>query len=394
MKSSNIESIKSSHCWKIIVVDDKEQVHAVTRLALQNFQYKHKSLELISAYSSSEGQQLLEQNPDTAVLLLDIVMEREEAGLDLVKYTREKLHNRFIRIILRTGQPWIAPEQSIIEEYDINGYILKTELTQHKLFCFLLTAIRNYHNLLTVEEARQHISAQNKALENSNLILEKKVQEYTQILQKQTLALVENNKKLELEVQAKLHAQQNLEIINEKLFEANKKLSLLANQDALTGLANRRYFDVYLQQVWESAQENKHPLSILICDIDFFKGYNDSYGHQEGDHCLQRVSQIIHRVAGKSEGFAARFGGEEFAMVLPNTNLIDSQTIAGKLRSEIHNARLPHRASTVSEYVTVSIGVTSIQFQSDGSINDLIHRADQALYEAKKLGRNQFVTLH
>lgn len=394
MKSPNIESIKSSNCWKIIVVDDKEQVHAVTRLALQSFRYKHKSLELLPAYSSKEGQQLLEQNPDTAVLLLDVVMERDEAGLDLVKYIREELHNRFIRIILRTGQPGIAPEQSIIEEYDINGYSLKTELTQQKLFCFLLTAIRSYHNLLTVEEARQRISDKNKELENSNLILEKKVQEYTQILQKQTLALVENNKKLELEIQAKLYAQQNLEITNKKLFEANKKLSLIANQDALTGLANRRHFDMYLQQVWETAKENNQPLSMLICDIDFFKGYNDSYGHPEGDHCLQKVSHIIHRVAGKSKGFAARFGGEEFAMVLPNTNLIDSQTIADQLRSEIHNARLPHQASTVSEFVTVSIGVTSIQFQSDGSINDLIHRADKALYEAKKLGRNQFVTLY
>lgn len=394
MKSPNIESIKSSHYWKIIVVDDKEQVHAVTHLALQNFRYKNKSLELIPAYSSKEGQQLLEENPDTAVLLLDVVMERDEAGLDLVKYIREKLHNRFIRIILRTGQPGIAPEQSVIEEYDINGYILKTELTQQKLFCFLLTAIRSYHNLLTVEEARQRISDKNKELENSNLVLEKKVQEYTQILQKQTLVLVENNKKLELEIQAKLYAQQNLEVSNKKLFEANKNLSLIANQDALTGLANRRHFDVYLQQVWGIAEETKQPLSMLICDIDFFKGYNDSYGHPEGDHCLQKVSHIIHRVAAKSEGFAARFGGEEFAVVLPNTNLIDSQTVADKLRSEIHNARLPHRASTVSEFVTVSIGVTSIQFQSDGSINDLIHRADQALYEAKKLGRNQFVTLH
>lgn len=394
MKSPNIESIEFSHCWKVIVVDDDEQVHAVTRLALKNFRFKHKSLKLIPAYSSKEGQQLLEQHPDAAVLLLDVVMERDEAGLDLVTYVREKLHNHFVRIILRTGQPGIALEQSIIEGYDINGYILKTELTQQRLFCFLFTAIRSYHNLLKVEEARQRISAQNKELEKSKLILEKKVQEYTQILQEKTLVLAQKNKKLELEIQAKLDAQRNLKISNKKLLEANNQLSLIANQDALTGLANRRHFDMYSQQVWEITKEKKQPLSMLICDIDFFKGYNDNYGHPEGDRCLQNVSQIIHRVATKSEGFAARFGGEEFAVVLPNTNLIDGRAIADKLRSGVHNARLPHRASTVSEFVTVSIGLTSIQFPSDGSINDLINRADQALYKAKALGRNQVVTLH
>lgn len=111
--------------WKVIVVDDEEQVHEVTRLALKNFKFADKPLEIISAYSSEEAQQVLNQNPDTAVLLLDVVMETDEAGLELVKHIRDHLHNIFVRIILRTGQPGIAPEKSVIEGYDINDYKTK-----------------------------------------------------------------------------------------------------------------------------------------------------------------------------------------------------------------------------------------------------------------------------
>lgn len=382
------------HVWKVIVVDDEEQVHAVTRLALKNFKFANKSLEIISAYSGEEAQKLFDQNPDTAVLLLDVVMETDEAGLNLVRYIRENLHNLFVRIILRTGQPGIAPEKSVIEGYDINDYKTKTELTQQKLFSSLITAIRSYRDLLTVEESRQQIAALNHQLEEAKQNLERKVQERTQALQQQTLALAAKNKQLEAEIQAKLYAQKALETTNQQLDKANKQLSLLANHDALTGLANRRRFDEYLQQIWKQVQREQQSLTLLICDIDYFKQYNDTYGHLEGDICLRSVAQRIHQVIVRPLDLVARFGGEEFAIILPNTGLAGGQVVADKLHVAIHQAQLLHRDSAVSDYVTISIGVASLRSQSQKSLSDLINAADQALYQAKQSGRDQVFVSH
>jgi len=340
------------HGWKIIIVDGEEQVHAVTQLALKNFKLANKSVEILSAYSDEEAQQLLDQNPDTAVLLLDVAIETNEAGLDLVEHIRENLHNGFVRIVLRVGQRGIAPEKSVIEGYDINDY-------------------------------RQLAEAQQD--------LEKKVQERTQALQQQTLTLAAKNKQLEEEIQAKLYAQKTLEATNKKLDEANKQLFLLANHDALTGLANRRRFDEYLHQIWKQMLREQQPLTLLICDIDYFKQYNDTYGHLEGDICLRTVAQKIHQVIVRPLDLVARFGGEEFAIVLPNTDEVGGQMVADKLRRMILHAQLLHHSSTVSEFVTISIGGASLHSQSEHSLAFLINQADQALYQAKQWGRNQSV---
>ncbi|WP_299412516.1 diguanylate cyclase [Acaryochloris sp. IP29b_bin.148] len=390
---AQISDNEVSHGWKIIVVDDEEQVHAVTRLALKNFKFADKSLKILSAYSGEEAQKLLDENPDTAVLLLDVVMETDEAGLELVKYIRENLHNLFVRIILRTGQPGIAPEKSVIEGYDINDYKTKTELTQQKLFSSIITAIRSYRDLLTVEESRQQIALLNRQLEEAKQDLEQKVQERTQALQQQTLALAAKNQQLEQEIQAKLYAQRALEATNKQLDEANQQLSLLANHDALTGLANRRRFDEYLQTIWKQMLREQQPLTLLICDIDYFKQYNDTYGHLEGDICLRTVAQKIHQVIVRPLDLVARFGGEEFAVVLPNTDLAGGQVVANKLQQVIHQSQLLHQSSRVSQFVTISIGGASLRSHANQPLSDLIHRADQALYQAKQLGRARVVVL-
>lgn len=141
--------------WKVMIVDDEEEVHAISTIVLRDFEFEGYGLEFLSAYSGAEGMRLINENPDTAVMLLDVVMESDEAGLDVVKYIRNELQNRFVRIILRTGQPGEAPEKTIVANYDINDYKEKTELTSDKLTTSVMSAIRAYRDIVALESSRR-----------------------------------------------------------------------------------------------------------------------------------------------------------------------------------------------------------------------------------------------
>lgn len=141
--------------WKVMVVDDDADVHAMTRMVLRNYQFEGRGLTFICGSSGKEAQQLMAEHPDTAILLLDVVMERQQAGLDAVQYIRETLQNPFVRIILRTGQPGLAPEQTVIISYDINDYKEKTELTAQKLITVVTASLRAYRDLRIIEENRR-----------------------------------------------------------------------------------------------------------------------------------------------------------------------------------------------------------------------------------------------
>ena len=149
--------------WKILVVDDEPAVHQVTQLALKNFVFSGKSLSFFSAYSSQEAKQLIATHPDTALILLDVVMDTNNAGLEVVQYIREELKNRRVRIILRTGQPGDAPEESVMINYDINDYKLKVELTRQKLITTTIAALRSYRDIIIIEEQSIKLA---EALEN------------------------------------------------------------------------------------------------------------------------------------------------------------------------------------------------------------------------------------
>ncbi len=146
---------ESKHPWKILIADDEEEVHAVTRMVLDNFVFENHGVELFSAYSGKDTMQILREHPDTAVLLLDVVMENDTTGLEVVRYIRDELQNNFVRIILRTGQPGQAPERQVTMEYDINDYKEKTELTAQKLFTTVIGLLRAYRDLRTIEKNRQ-----------------------------------------------------------------------------------------------------------------------------------------------------------------------------------------------------------------------------------------------
>src|ERR1700753_1122806 len=141
--------------WKIAVIDDDQAVHEGTRFALSDYSLNGAGLEILSAYSAAEGRTLMRDNPDIAAVLLDVIMETDVAGLELVEYIRNEIHNETVRIILRTGQPGQAPERRVIVQYDINDYKAKTELTADKLFTSLTAALRSYQQLERMEQTRR-----------------------------------------------------------------------------------------------------------------------------------------------------------------------------------------------------------------------------------------------
>ena len=156
--STNELPLSRGDSWKILIVDDESEIHNITKLVLNDFSFKGKSLTIISAYSGQEAKELLKENPDTALILLDVVMETDDAGLDVVKYIRDVLDNLLVRIILRTGQPGEAPEDVVIIHYDINDYKTKTELTTRKLFTAIVTALRSFSALTKLEESRRELA--------------------------------------------------------------------------------------------------------------------------------------------------------------------------------------------------------------------------------------------
>lgn len=159
--------------------------------------------------------------------------------------------------------------------------------------------------------------------------------------------------------------------------------------DGLTGISNRRKFDEYLDSTWNLAVRVSMPISILMMDIDFFKQYNDNYGHQGGDDCLIKIAQVLSRTIVRKTDFLARYGGEEFVCVLPNTDADNAFIIAEKLRLNVMSLNIPHAYSSVEKIVTISIGVAAKFPTKNLSYVELVEEADKALYKSKESGRNK-----
>ena len=175
------------------------------------------------------------------------------------------------------------------------------------------------------------------------------------------------------------------------LQKANHELQRLAIIDGLTQVANRRHFDDCLQTEWRRMRREKMPLGLIMCDIDYFKLYNDNYGHQEGDRCLHAVAQIIDECLKRPADMVARYGGEEFGVILPNTHADGAYHVAEIIRKAVMGLQIPHAHSKVDDYVSLSLGVSCMIPSPGESPEALIGVADEALYIAKKQGRNQVV---
>jgi diguanylate cyclase (GGDEF)-like protein len=214
----------------------------------------------------------------------------------------------------------------------------------------------------------QEIQQSRHQLEEYSRSLEQKVTERTRSLQQE----VQNRTAAELALQA-----------------ANQELQRIAYLDGLTQIANRRRFDERLAQEWRRMKRDQLPLALVLCDVDYFKQYNDHYGHQMGDECLRKVAQVIESAAKRPADLAARYGGEEFTVILPNTPLAGVIQVAEEIQHQMKLLQLPHQVSSVSPYVTLSFGIASIVPMDTISLEELIAKVDRALYRAKIAGRDR-----
>ena len=185
-----------------------------------------------------------------------------------------------------------------------------------------------------------------------------------------------------------IQMRQSLLVLTRKLDSANQELKRLTSLDGLTGIPNRRHFDEVLDREWRRAMRQGDELAILMCDIDFFKLYNDTFGHQAGDECLCKVAQALTSTMDRGGDLLARYGGEEFVAVLPGTSLSGASHVAAQMRKAVNDLALEHPGSPVG-HVTASFGVASAVAMPETNPQNIVGAADRALYKAKNAGRNR-----
>ncbi|HAJ26575.1 MAG TPA: hypothetical protein DCG53_04915 [Syntrophus sp. (in: bacteria)] len=248
-----------------------------------------------------------------------------------------------------------------------------TEMAESFSMMMIKVETREFHLDQVIEDLRQA----KMSLEDYSRSLEQKVDE-------RTWELRQKNELLETEIQERL-------VVEKALQKANHELESLSKIDGLTHAANRRFFDEWLAKMWATHAANQSPLGLIICDVDYFKLYNDTYGHQQGDECLKAVVAAIRRGVHHHDDLVARYGGEEFAVVV--TRDVDKKiaSLAEKMRSNVEELEIVHERSAVGDFVTVSFGAATVIPRPDADPSLLIKAADAALYEAKAWGRNRVV---
>lgn len=245
--------------------------------------------------------------------------------------------------------------------------------------------------LATIAEHGDFIEAQ---LHTANLKLHAEIAE--RIRAESTLKTLVNlitRQKSDLEIILETITEHG-DVLDAQWLEKVHYANWLAISDGLTQIPNRRKFDEYFLQQWRLMCREGAPLSLLLCDIDCFKQYNDTYGHLEGDECLKTVAQVLSKSVHRPGDLVARFGGEEFIVVLPQTDGRGAMIVAQTMHMAIAQLRIPHRQSAVAPHLSISVGAATLVPTLERSPHELIDLADQMLYQAKQQGRNQIVSNH
>jgi two-component system, cell cycle response regulator len=411
--------------WKIIIADDEPDVHSVTKMALKDISLYGKSLEFHSTYSGKETVDWLKAHPDTALILLDVVMESDDAGLLAVKKIREELNNNYVRIILRTGQPGKAPERKVIMDYDINDYLAKSETTSEKLFTTVIASLRAFFNLAEISQEISRtiinsaqigimvIDSENHSIVEANPTAQEMVSFSRNELignpcrdflchdEKENCPLTHSNEDeqgkcertlknkygqkipvlktaVSVTIGGKKHYVETfLDISERKRMEEN--LRHLAYYDSMTNLPNRMLFTERLAQELKRAIRYQGTLALLFVDLNGFKQVNDTFGHHIGDLLLIEIGGRLQDCVRTADS-VARLGGDEFAIILSKSTAKDNMTmVANRIIKALEE---PFILEGKECLVGASIGIS--RFPEDGEEMDtLLMKADTAMYRAK-----------
>lgn len=309
----------------------------------------------------------LSLNDDSKILAINYTL------LEILGYQFNELHGQKIESILPVGsrifyQTHFSPLLKLHNKAEEIYFSLRTK--QGKDIPMLINAVRQqqFDNLVT----------------NCILVpIHQRIHYEDEILKAKKMA--------EAAILAQKQAEADLRKLYEELRLTTQKLEGIVNIDGLTKIANRRCFDDRLEQEWLRLCREQKPIALLLFDVDYFKRYNDTYGHQMGDECLMKIAQVSQAVVYRVADLVARYGGEEFAIILPNTHLKGAIAVSNRLHSAIRALGIPHQNSEVINIVTISLGLTTMIPSLDKSPKHLINQADQSLYIAKQKGRNQTV---
>ncbi|WP_297078560.1 diguanylate cyclase [Thermoleptolyngbya sp. M55_K2018_002] len=347
MKKSNAESSSNELGGSVMEAPDVDVINILivddtpANLQLLTSLLRRRGYEVRAANSGALGLAIARATR-TEVVLLDISMP-EMDGFTVCEQLKSDQRTRDISVIFVSALSEVVDK---VKAFAVGGvdYITKPFHVQE--------VVARVETHLTLRRLQQQLQAQNERLQQ--------------------------------EMRDRLAAEAALQA-------ANLELKRLANSDGLTQVANRRRFDEYLSQEWQHMLREQQPLSLILCDVDCFKAYNDVYGHQEGDQCLRQVAQVIDAAVKRAVDLVARYGGEEFAMILPNTASEGAQQVAQEIQASIKALALPHAASSAAPIVTLSQGIATLIPQLDEEPDQLIAAADQALYRAKQSGRDRIV---
>lgn len=332
--------------------------------------------------------------------LLAQITQKIHASLDLdqILQTTVAEVNQFLQAEkIQINKVDQASKLSTLFESRLNGQSLSCDLAQDQRFytsLFHNNQARLSKGQIVIQDYSDVSTVQGKICSGLmvSIIVEQKLWGILYIEQcfKPRVWTTEEIKLLE-RVAMELSVAINQAKLYQQLEKANQELEQLSVVDGLTKIANRRKFDQYMVAEWTRLSREQNPLSLILCDIDYFKLYNDTYGHQAGDRCLQEVAQAISKVIKRPADLVARYGGEEFVLVLPNTPVAGAKHLAQQVRWQIEALRLPHINSPVDLYLTLSLGVSSCIPDPNFSFDMLVAAADKGLYQAKKKGRNRVV---
>lgn len=334
--------------YSVLLVDDEESI----RLSLSR-QMKKAGYVVTLAESGEQAMEILHSsNGSIDIVVTDLMMEGMD-GIRLLEKTKQLRPE--ISVVLLTGYGTI---QTVVDAMRFGAYD------------YLLKPCNQEELLLRLAKCAEHIE------------LENQVRRHTRETEKM-------NRELQFAVARYQELETALRKNMDDLSASNQKLQMISTLDGLTGIPNRRFFDEYIEREWSLAVRNNLAMSLVFIDVDFFKLFNDIYGHQAGDNCLMQVAHTINKSLKRPADLAARYGGEEFVVVLPGTDKEGALGLANKIRSYVEALAIPHSGSSANKYVTISLGVGVLSPDRNAHTAELIKIADEALYKAKHKGRNR-----